>query len=132
MVDMKFFFETPIGDLSGGYFMNKANDFIMIGSSICDLNSELLMHTDKNHILETFKAEGLLIRRPERFTRGPAAHRAEELLTRGPDMAFRGDGDVSDSNFMQLFHLRSEVFLSGLGRGHISSHLQKSRRLLSR
>ena len=27
--------------------MNKANDFLMIGSYICGLNSKLFLHTDK-------------------------------------------------------------------------------------
>ena len=36
MVDTKqclqcFFFETAIGDFSSGYFMNKMNDYLMIG-----------------------------------------------------------------------------------------------------
>ena len=43
-----FFFETAIGDFSGGYFMNEANDCLMIGSYVCGLNSELFLHTDKN------------------------------------------------------------------------------------
>ena len=38
-----------IGDFSGGYFINKANDCLMIGSYVCGLNSELFLHTDKNH-----------------------------------------------------------------------------------
>ena len=46
-----FFFETAIGDFSGGYSMNKANEFLMIGSHNCGLNSELFLHTDKNHFL---------------------------------------------------------------------------------
>ena len=55
-----FFFETPIGVFSSGYFMNKANDCLMIVSYICGLNSELFfLHTDKNHsfflLLETNK-----------------------------------------------------------------------------
>ena len=29
--------------------MNKTNDCLMIGSYICGLNSELFLHTDKNH-----------------------------------------------------------------------------------
>ena len=40
--------ETAIGDFSGGY-MNKTNDCLMIGSYVCGLNSELFLHTDKNH-----------------------------------------------------------------------------------
>ena len=45
-----------IGDFSSGYFMNKMNHCLMIGSYICGLNSELILHTDKNHrflLLET-------------------------------------------------------------------------------
>ena len=61
MVDMKqtlklFFFETAIGDFSGGYLMNKTNDCLMIGSYVCGFNSELFLQTDKNHsflLLET-------------------------------------------------------------------------------
>ena len=54
MVDMKqspnfSFFETVIGDFSSEYFMNKTNDCLLIGSYVCDLNSELFLHTDKNH-----------------------------------------------------------------------------------
>ena len=37
-------FETAIGDFSG-YFMNKT----MIDNYVCGLNSELFLHTDKNH-----------------------------------------------------------------------------------
>ena len=51
-----FFFEMEIGDISGGYFMNKMNDCLMIGSYVCGLNSELFLHTDKKHfffLLET-------------------------------------------------------------------------------
>ena len=63
MVDMKqfskkFLSETAIGDFSGGYFMNKTNDCLMIGSYVCGLKSELFLHTDKNHfffLLETNK-----------------------------------------------------------------------------
>ena len=29
--------------------MNKTNDCLMIGSYVCGLNSELFLHTDKNH-----------------------------------------------------------------------------------
>ena len=43
-------FEMTIGDFRGGYFMNKVNDYLMIGSYICGLYSELLLYTDKNHI----------------------------------------------------------------------------------
>ena len=32
-----FFCETAIGDLSGGYFMNKVNDCLIIGSCVCGL-----------------------------------------------------------------------------------------------
>ena len=44
MVDTKqasktFFFETAVGDFSGGYSMNEENDFLMIGSYVCGLNS---------------------------------------------------------------------------------------------
>ena len=35
----KFFFGTAIGDFSGGYFLNKTNDCLMIGSYVCGLNS---------------------------------------------------------------------------------------------
>ena len=31
--------------------MNKANEFLMIGSYNCGLNSELFLHTDKKHFL---------------------------------------------------------------------------------
>ena len=51
-----FFFETVIGEFSGGYF--KAKDCLMIGSYVCSLNSELFLHTVKNHsflLLETNK-----------------------------------------------------------------------------
>ena len=44
-----FFFETVIGEFSGGYFMNKANDCLMIGRRLC-LNSDFLLHTDKNQL----------------------------------------------------------------------------------
>ena len=38
MVDTKlFFFEMAIGDFSGGYFMNKMNDCLMVGSYVCGL-----------------------------------------------------------------------------------------------
>ena len=38
-----------IGDFSR-YFMNKMNEcLLMIGSYVCGLNSELFLHTDKNH-----------------------------------------------------------------------------------
>ena len=40
--------ETAIGNFSGGY-MNKTNDCLIIGSYVCGLNSELFLHTDKNH-----------------------------------------------------------------------------------
>ena len=44
IVDTKHtsFFETAIVNYSGGYFMNKANDCLMIGSYIFGLNSEFL------------------------------------------------------------------------------------------
>ena len=50
MVDAKqasktFFFETVIGEFSSGYFINKMNDCLMIGSYVCGLNSELILHT---------------------------------------------------------------------------------------
>ena len=35
-------------NFSGGY-MNKTNDCLMIDSYVCGLNSELFLHTDKNH-----------------------------------------------------------------------------------
>ena len=39
--------------------MNKTNDCLMIGNYVCDLNSELFLHTDKNNsfflLLETNK-----------------------------------------------------------------------------
>ena len=37
--------------------MNKMNGCFMIGSYVCGLNSEILLHTDKNHIffLQTLK-----------------------------------------------------------------------------
>ena len=57
MVDTKeaFFFETLVGNFSGGYSMNKTNDFLMIGSYICGLNSKIFLHTDKTFfcVLET-------------------------------------------------------------------------------
>ena len=30
--------------------MNKSNDCLMIGSSVCGLNSELFLHTDKKQL----------------------------------------------------------------------------------
>ena len=56
MVDTKqtcktVFFEMAIGVFSGGYFMNKASDCLMIGIYVCELNSELFLHTDKNQLL---------------------------------------------------------------------------------
>ena len=39
--------EMVVGDFSGGYL---SNDWLMIGSYVCGLNSELFLHTDKNHI----------------------------------------------------------------------------------
>ena len=39
--------------------MNKVNYFLMIGSYVCGLNSELFLHTDKHcfFVLETINAE---------------------------------------------------------------------------
>ena len=35
--------------------MNKTNDCLLIGSYVCHLNSELFLHTDKNHSFLLFE-----------------------------------------------------------------------------